>query len=87
MGLIGKAQWHAESVKMVLQEGISVPTLGKTRHGALELLQPCAKVLLGPPMTGQVGLHHLPQRQVVPYICTLRSAVKPQRTIRPNLHH
>lgn len=82
MGLIGEAQRHAESVQVLLQEGISVLTLGKARHGSLELLQPCVKVLLGPPATGQVGLHHLPQCEVVPCICTLRSAVKTHGAIR-----
>lgn len=72
MGVIGEAQRHAESVEVLLQESISVPSLVKARHGALELLQPRAKVLLVPPAMGQVGLHHLPQHEVVPCICTLR---------------
>lgn len=78
MGLIGEAQRHAESVEVLLQESVSVLTLVQARHGALELLQPRAQVLLGPPATGQVGLNHLPQREVVPCVCRLRSAVKRQ---------
>lgn len=76
MRVIGEAQRHAESVEVLLQESISVLSLVKARHGALELLQPRAKVLLVPPAIGQVGLHHLPQQEVVPCICTLRRAAK-----------
>lgn len=72
MGMVGEAQRHAESAEVVLQDSISVPGLVKARHGGLELLQPRAKVLLGLPAIGQVGLHHLPQQEVVPCICTLR---------------
>lgn len=76
MRMIGEAQRHAESIEVLLQERISVSSLIKARHGALELLQPRAKILLVPPAIGQVGLHHLPQQEVVPCVCTLRRAVK-----------
>lgn len=72
MGLIRETKGHTESVIVVLKEGVSVPALVQSGHCLLELLQPCAKILLGPPSTGQVGLHHPSQREVVPYICTLR---------------
>lgn len=72
MGLIGEAKGHTEGVIVILQETVSVLALVQTGHSALELLQPRVQVLLGPPATGEVGLHHLAQRQVVPCICTLR---------------
>lgn len=76
MGMVGEAQRHAESVEVLLQDSISVSSLVKARHDALQLLQPLAEVLLVLPAIGQVGLHHLPQHEVVPCICTLRWAVK-----------
>lgn len=74
VGLVGEAEGHTEGVIVVLQEGVSVLTLVQSGHGDLELLQPRAQVLLVPPPTGQVGLHHPAQRDVVPCICTLREA-------------
>lgn len=75
VGLIGEAKGHTEGVVVVLQEGVSVAALVQSGHGALELLQPRAQVLLGPPPAGQVGLHHPAQREVVPCICTLRETM------------
>lgn len=46
--------------------------LVQSRHCPLKLLQPCDEILLGLPLTGQEGLHHPSQREMVPYICTLR---------------
>ena len=74
VGLVGEAEGHTEGVIVVLQEGVSVLTLVQSGHGDLELLQPRAQVLLVPPPTWQVGLHHPAQRDVVPCICTLREA-------------
>ncbi|TNN82823.1 hypothetical protein EYF80_006780 [Liparis tanakae] len=59
MGLIGEAKGHAEGVVMVLQEGVSVVALVQPGHGALELLQPRAQVVLGPPATGQSSGQYL----------------------------
>lgn len=72
MRLIREAEGHTEGVIVILQEAVSVLVLVQTRHRALELLQPRVQVLLDPPVTGEIGLHHLAQRQVVPCICTLR---------------
>lgn len=76
MGLIWEAKGHTEGVIVVLQEAVSVPALVQFGHGVLELLQPRAQVLLCPPPTGQVGLHHMAQREVVPCICTLRETIQ-----------
>lgn len=71
VGLIGEAEGHAEGAVVLLQEGVSVSPLVHSGHDVLELLQPGAKVLLSPRPTGEVRLHHLAQREVVPRICTL----------------
>lgn len=72
VGLILEATGHREGVIVVLQEGVSVLALIQSRHGRLELLQARAEVLLVPPPSGQVGLHHTAQRDVVPYVCALK---------------
>lgn len=81
MGLIREAKGHTEGVIVALQESVSVLALVQSGHGALKLLQPCTQVLLGPPPAGQVGLHHLAQREVVACICTLRQAMRIQTKI------
>ncbi len=82
VGLKGEAKGHREGIVVVLQEVVSVAALVQSGNGALELLQPRAQVLLGPPPTRQVGLHHPAQREVVPCICTLRETMTFQ-TISP----
>lgn len=76
--MTGEAQRHAESAEVLLQESISVSSLVEVSHGALELLQPRSKILLVLPAIGQVGLHRLSQQEVVPCVCALRRAAKPQ---------
>lgn len=81
MRLIREAKGHAEGVIVVLQEAVSIMNLVQFGYSDLELLQPCTQVLLGPSPTGQVGIHYPTQRDVVPYICTLREAIKIQTVI------
>lgn len=68
MGLVLEANGHTKSVVVVLQENVPVLVLVQFSNSPLELLQPCAQVLLDPPATGQVGPHHPAQGEVVPCI-------------------
>ena len=72
MRLIGEPKRHGKGVVVVLQKSVSVLALIQSRYGLLKLLQARVQVLLGLPPCGQVGLHHPPQREVVPNVCTLR---------------